>query len=389
MSADERQNEVLGAGLTRYNKVAVIGTVGLPARYGGFETLAHFLVLYLGKGLDLTVYCSGPAYQSRARKYNGAGLKYFPFKANGAQSVIFDCASLVHGCFTSDVLLVLGVSGGIFLPFVQLFRKRVVLNIGGLEWQRSKWGPLARRFLKLSEAIAVRFAHVLVADNQGIASYLKDEYGLESTLIEYGGDQVSVPAITEQMRRRYPFLESPFAFSVARIQRDNNIEMVLEAFSHPSSHPLVVVGNWAATPYGRELKARFEPYPNLHLLEAIYDQEELNCLRGHCSVYVHGHSAGGTNPALVEAMHLSLPIAAFDVIYNRTTTENKAQYFRTAEELKDLLWRVTIEDWQAQRAVMKAIAERRYRWKLIAEKYADTLCAREPVKQVFVAGERG
>jgi glycosyltransferase involved in cell wall biosynthesis len=357
-------------------RVAVVGTVGLPPQYGGFETLAHFLVLYLGNVLDFTVYCSGPEYQNHAYSYHGARLKYFPFNANGAQSVIFDCANLIHGCFSCDVLLVLGCSGGIFLPFTRLFRKRVVLNIGGVEWKRSKWGPVARHFLKLSEAIAVRCADVLVADNQGIACYLKKEYGLESTLIEYGGDQISLPPITDETRQRYAFLNAPFAFSLARIQADNNIEMVLEAFAQSPSHPLVLVGNWARSDYGRELKDRFEHYPNLHLLEAIYDQEELNCLRGHCALYIHGHSAGGTNPALVEAMHLSLPIAAFDVIYNRATTEDKAYYFRSADELKELIRQVSAADWGARRLVMKGIAERRYRWKVIAGKYAEMICSR-------------
>jgi len=355
--------------------VAVVGTVGLPPQYGGFETLVHFLVLYLGKKFAFTVYCSGPDYEKRLSAHHGARLKYFPFKANGAQSVIFDCANLVHGCSTADVLLVLGCSGGIFLPFTRPFRKRVVLNIGGLEWQRSKWGPVAKRFLKLSEAIAVRCADVVVADNQGIARYLKKEYGLESSLIEYGGDHITLPLITDEARKRYPFLNAPFAFSVARIQADNNIEMILQAFAQSPSRPLVLVGNWARSAYGRELKARYENYPNLNLLEAIYDQEELNCLRGHCSLYIHGHSAGGTNPALVEAMHLSLPIAAFDVIYNRTTTEDKAYYFRNAEELKELISQVSAADWEACRLTMKAIAERRYRWRVIADKYAETICS--------------
>jgi len=198
---------------------------------------------------------------------------------------------------------------------------------------------------------------------------------------------VTLPTITDEMRQRYPFLNAPFAFSVARIQADNNVEMVLEAFAQSPPHPLVMVGNWARSAYGRELKTRYEKYPNLQLLEAIYDQEELNCLRGHCSLYIHGHSAGGTNPALVEAMHLSLPIAAFDVIYNRATTEDKAYYFQSADGLKELLGRVPAADWEAKRPVMKAIAERRYRWKLIADKYAEAMCSPAPIRETVVVRE--
>jgi glycosyltransferase involved in cell wall biosynthesis len=347
--------------------------VGLPPKYGGFETLAHFLVLHLGEKMQFTVYCSGPDYPLRPATYLSARLKYLPFRANGSQSVVFDLLALIDGCFRADVILLLGVSGGIFVPLSRLFRKRVILNIGGLDWQRSKWGRWASRFLRLSEAVAVKWADVLVADNSGIASYLAAEYGRDSVLIEYGGDQISLPPVTDERLNRYPFLNSPYAFSVARIQADNNIEMILDAFARSGKKILVLVGNWAGSAFGRDLKARYRDYPSLHLLEAIYDPDELNTLRGHCSVYIHGHSAGGTNPSLVEAMHLSLPIAAFDVIYNRATTEEAARYFKTADALTDLLNRVSQAEWEMQRAVLKEIAVRRYRWSLIAAKYAALL----------------
>jgi len=281
--------------------------------------------------------------------------------------------SIAHSCLRAETILLLGVSGGLFVPLARLFRKRVVLNVGGLDWQRSKWGRWASGFLKLSEAVAVRSAQALVADNAGIASYLDAEYGRTSILIEYGGDQVSLPPITEKWRQLYPFLTAPYAFSVARIQPDNNIEMILDAFAQSPRRVFVIVGNWNSNAFGHELKARFAGCSNLHLLDAIYDPEELNVLRGHCSLYVHGHSAGGTNPSLVEAMHLSLPIAAFDVGYNRATTEGAAKYFRSSAELAELLGRVPQNDWENQRRTMKEIANRRYRWSIIAAKYAQAL----------------
>jgi len=350
-------------------RVAIVGTVGLPPRYGGFETLAHFLVFYLGQELDFTVYCSGPDYPVHAETYLSSRLKYLPFRANGAQSVLFDLISLADSCFRADIILVLGVSGGVFVPFARLFRKPVILNIGGLDWQRSKWGRWASRFLRMSESWAVKWASVLVADNAGIATYLASEYRKESVLIEYGGDQIGLPPVTDELRQRYPFLAAPYAFAVARIQPDNNIAMILEAFTRSEAHVLVLVGNWASSAFGRELKIRYNGHGNLHLLEAIYEPEELNTLRGHCSIYIHGHSAGGTNPSLVEAMHLSLPIAAYDVVYNRATTEGAARYFRNAAELEGLLNCLSPTEWDTQRVVMKEIASRRYNWSTIADKY--------------------
>ena len=368
--------------------VAVVGTMGLPPRYGGFETLAHFLVDRLGEAIDFIVYCSGPDYSTRLETYRSARLKYLPFRANGVQSVICDFAALADSCLCADVILVLGVSGGIFVPLTRCFGKRVVLNIGGLDWQRSKWGQLASRFLKLSEAIAVRWADVLVSDNAGIASYLKTEYGLASVIIEYGGDQVTPPVVTEERKQRYPFLGHPYAFSVARVQADNNIEMILDAFAKSDRHVFVMVGNWESSAFGRELKSRFSNHANLYLLEAVYQPEELNTLRGCCSVYIHGHSAGGTNPSLVEAMHLSLPIAAFDVVYNRATTEDAARYFRDADELAELMDFTAPGEWDTQRTVMKEIAVRRYRWSLIADKYAKNPCLYVKLWEKIVATAR-
>lgn len=351
-------------------KVAIVGIRGLPPRYGGFETFAHFLVENLADKMDFTVYCSGPDYSERKATYLLARLKYLPLRANGAQSILYDMFSLGDSCIHADAVLVLGVSGGMFFPLARLFGKRVILNIGGVEWQRAKWGRWASRFLKLSEAVAVKWADVLVADNAGIGSYLESEYGRESVLIEYGGDHNSVPPITEERRQCYPFLDAPYAIAVARIQADNNIEMILEAFGQSPGHVLVMVGNWASSAFGRELKARYSDRGNMHLLEAIYDLEELNTLRGHCSVYIHGHSAGGTAPSLVEAMYLSLPVAAFDVNYNRATTESAARYFRDAAELAELMDSVSPAEWESMRAVMKEIADRRYLWSIIADKYA-------------------
>lgn len=344
--------------------------MGLPAKYGGFETFAHFLVYHLAKDYDFTVYCSGPDYQERADSFLGARLVYLPVRANGPQSLLFDWLSTIHSCFTADVLLVLGSSGGIFFHLARLLGKKVILNQGGLDWQRSKWGAKTQLFLKFLERSSVLGADVLVCDNQGIGDYFQTTYGRESHLIEYGGDQITRPALSEAFLAQYPIVGQPYAFAVARIQPDNNIEMILEGFLRTPEHPLIFIGNWGNSAFGRETKEKYAGAPNLHLLEAIYDPNILNQFRGYCAIYIHGHSAGGTNPSLVEAMHLGLPIASFDVIYNRATTEDKCLYFKTADELSSLISTTPAQVWDNQRPVMREIAERRYRWSLIAEKYA-------------------
>jgi glycosyltransferase involved in cell wall biosynthesis len=351
-------------------RVAIIGTMGLPAKYGGFETFVHFLVFHLAKDFDFTVYCSGPDYQERPKRFMGARLVYLPFRANGPQSVLFDSLSILHACLFADVLLVLGSSGGPMLPLARLLGKHVVFNQGGLDWQRSKWGPMTQKYLKFLERSAVKGTDSLVCDNQGIVDYFREVYGRDSHLIEYGGDQISKPALTDAFVDQYPFVKAAYAFAVARIQPDNNIEMILDGFSCAPECPLIFVGNWAGSAFGVEIKRKYSDFKNIHLLEAIYDPDILNRFRGYCSIYIHGHSAGGTNPSLVEAMHLGLPIAAFDVVFNRATTEGKALYFKNAGELASLVQCTPEGTWEEQRPIMMEIAERRYKWSIIAEKYA-------------------
>ncbi|MFK7978336.1 MAG: DUF1972 domain-containing protein, partial [Saprospiraceae bacterium] len=353
-------------------KVGIIGTVGVPAKYGGFETLAHQLVLNLGQQLDLTVYSSSKSYSKAERvpTWKGAKIKYIPLKANGVQSIFYDILSMIHAMIFCDVLLVLGVSGCIFLPFVKMFStKRIIVNVDGLEWRRAKWSGWIKKFLIFSERMAIQFADEIITDNAGLQDYVLDHYGIHSSLIEYGADHVSPVGIQGNLTAKYSFLEQEYAFKVCRIEPENNIHLVLAAFKELPQLPLVLVGNWSHSTYGIALKATYGKLPHLHLLDPIYEPTELNMLRSNCSVYVHGHSAGGTNPSLVEAMYLGLPIIAFDVIYNQVTTEFKGVYFKTKSDLLTQILSLSPVNLQELGLEMKRIADRRYTWAYISRKY--------------------
>lgn len=353
-------------------KVGIIGTVGVPAKYGGFETLAHQLVLNLGQQLDLTVYSSSKSYAKAERVpvWKGAKIKYIPLKANGVQSILYDILSMIHAMIFCDVLLVLGVSGCIFLPFVKIFStKRIIVNVDGLEWRRAKWSGWIKKFLIFSERMAIQFADEIITDNAGLQDYVLDHYGIHSSLIEYGADHVSPVSIQGGLEEKYPFLQHKYAFKVCRIEPENNIHLVLAAFKELPQLPLVLVGNWSHSPYGIALKTTYGDLPNLHLLDPIYEPTELNMLRSNCAVYIHGHSAGGTNPSLVEAMYLGLPIIAFDVIYNQVTTEFNAAYFKTKSDLLAQVLSLSAVDLKEFGLEMKRIADRRYTWAYISNKY--------------------
>lgn len=356
----------------RKKRIAIIGTVGLPASYGGFETLAEHLVDELAGEFDMTVYCTAKKYpkQSRQSYYKGARLKYLPFDANGLQSIIYDSLSILHALFYADVLLVLGVSGGFMLPFVKSFTsKKIIVSIDGIEWKRNKWSKLARWYLWAAEWVAVRYSHADISDNESIQDYTAIRYKTLSHIIEYGADHTLQVKPTQEDRSKYDFVGQPYAFKVCRIEPENNIHVVLEAFSKLPKHKLVLVGNWKNSEYGKTMRETYGRFSNIHLLDPIYNQRELDMLRGNCLVYIHGHSAGGTNPSLVEAMYLGLPVIAYDVTYNRTTTEKKALYFRSADDLVHVIEHTTVACLKRHALIMKTIADRRYTWKQIANRY--------------------
>lgn len=355
-------------------KIAIIGTVGIPANYGGFETLTEYLARYLGERYDLTVYCSRKSYDKKLDEFNGAKLVYLALNANGVQSIPYDIISIFKALRYADVLLILGVSGCIILPFVKLVsRKKVVVNIDGLEWKRAKWSKFAKWYLKLSEKLAVKFSDDVVTDSKVIQDYVLTEYARKSSYIAYGADHVAGIEISQELFLTHPFLQQRYAFSVCRIEPENNLHIILEAMAQQDALPLVIVGNWSASQYGFDLRAKYVGFKHLHMLDPIYDQQLLDQIRSNCFVYLHGHSAGGTNPSLVEAMFLGLPIFAFGVDYNKETTDQCAQYFSDSKELVRLIAELDEVSLLSIGSDMSEIANRRYRWEYIAKQYAALL----------------
>ncbi|MGB0403853.1 MAG: DUF1972 domain-containing protein [Salibacteraceae bacterium] len=352
--------------------VAIIGTVGVPACYGGFETLAEQLVSNNDGSQNITVYCSGKKYpkEKRTTNYKNAKLVYIPLEANGIQSILYDTISIIHALFFSDVLLVLGVAGAWLFPLIRLLtNKKIIVSIDGIEWKRDKWSRLAKWYLWWAEKMAVRYSHLDISDNESIQDYTAMRYGTLSNIIEYGADHASKVQISKSDIKIYPFLAKPYAFKVCRIEPENNIHVVLDAFAHLPEYPLVMVGNWKNSQYGLDLKKRYGEYKNINLLDPIYDQTQLDLLRSNCFLYVHGHSAGGTNPSLVEAMFLGLPILSFGVSYNRTTTDHKAFYFKDSVDIQWIIKDTKLVEFKAQGKLMKEIAENRYTWKIVSAKY--------------------
>lgn len=353
-------------------KLAIVGAHGLPAKYGGYCTLAEYLAEYKPEDFDLTVYCVKKEYPNGDETYKGCHLVYLDAPARGIMAWRFHAKGIKHAIMNgADCVLLCGSNGGFFLPFYHKYCNRFFLNIGGIEWARSKYPPILRPFLRLLMQVAVRNSGYLVADNIGIKEYIKKEYNRDdSVVIAYGGDQARKEEATPEIKKKYPFMNGDYAVAIARIQPDNNTDMLLEAFKN-AKMPLVYIGNWNVSEYGIETKKKYSGEKNLYLLDAIYEIHELNMLRSNCTLYVHGHSAGGTNPSLVEAMHLGVPIACYNNGFNNNTTYNKAIFFNNGRDLYEKIESITLDQLQNVGQTMKKLAIENYQWKTIAQQYYD------------------
>lgn len=349
--------------------IGVVGTVGVPARYGGFETLAEQLARNISPNVAV-MHCYGQksAYTSAEREGSFAGhpRHFLPLLANGLQSMAHDALAMLHAALVLrvDVLLVLGVSGAWFLPLLRLLRPslRIVTNVDGLEWRRNKFGAWAKRLLKVLEWLAIKTSHTIIADNAGLVPLVSKLYGIEPVLIAYGGDQALVPPATGDMPKAHWLV-------VARIEPENNSEMILEAAAI-ASVPLIIVGNWDANDYGRTLKTKWQETSGLMLMNPIYDLAVLARLRSRAIGYVHGHSIGGTNPSLVEALFTVDRILAFDCPFNRATLGGMGEYFTNAASLAEALRQPASGG--IPPTILQAMRDR-YRWRNIASEYIAVL----------------
>lgn len=348
--------------------IAIIGIVGVPANYGGFETLVDNLLDFL-KEFKITVYCSSKNYALRPKYYKSASLEYIQINANGYKSVLYDSYSILKSYRGFDSILILGVSGAICLPLLKLINPKIqiICNLDGLEWKRNKWSRLAKIFLKFSEYVAVKFSDKIIADNIGIKDYVQRTYNINSYLIPYGAKKNNL--------EKFPLLKKlgldsiDYALKVCRVEPENNLEIILKTFSKLKNENLVIVGNWSSSNFGKKLKNKYSCYNNIFLLDPIYNKDNLDQIRLKCKVYIHGHSAGGTNPSLVEAIALNLFIISYDINFNRYTLDNLGLYFKNESDLKEIILSSEKFNLKEYKTKLSKLFNKNYKWEKIANSY--------------------
>lgn len=322
-------------------RIAILGTRGIPANYGGFETFAEQIATCLAaRGHDVTVYAEADGPPPADTHYQGVRVRYRRRPHWGPASVLaYDCACLWDARRGYDLVYMLGYGAAWACWWPRVFGTPVWINVDGLEWARSKWSAPARLYLRAMEWVASRTATRLIADAEAIARRFRAKYphGAPSHCIAYGADLVhTAPALLPQWNLEpYRYL-----LVVARPEPENHIlEIIQGTMLHGGDWPLVVVGNvTGATPYQQHLLALAGD--QVRFLGGIYDMAQLQSLRLHAAAYLHGHSVGGTNPSLLEALAAGNWVIAHDNPYNREVARDAAAYFATPEQLAERL-----DDW--------------------------------------------
>lgn len=352
------------------SRLAIVGTNGLPCRYGGWDNLMLNLLQDLGETFEIEVYTSKFNAIPGVTTYMGAEIKIIPLRANGWQSVLYDGLSLLKALPKNKFVLVLGTSGAIFFPLKKLFSSKIILNPDGAEWKRRKWNFIIQKYLKISEGISLRYSDCIISDNYYIQKDLLVTYHKVSHLIPYGGNHVSSRNLSDEISEKYNLTKRGYAITVARIEPENNIELILEAFSK-SGLKYVCIGNWNYSVYGRNLRYKYSGFSNLILVDPIYNQGIIDELRSNAFLYVHGHSVGGSNPSLIEAMCLRLPCLVYNVNYNIATTFGKALYFSNLDDLNFIL-----KDIRMNQKLLEAVSNElynsaceNYQWKKVVNQY--------------------
>jgi len=320
-------------------KIAILGTRGIPNQYGGFEQCAQELShRMVAKGYDVTIF--NPSDHSyKLKEWRGVKIEniYAQEKKFGIfGTFIFDYLSIKKAVKDKyDIVIELGyVPSAIFFKTLKKSRSKLITNMDGLEWKRTKWNWILKKFVKYCEKKAVFNSDLLISDNIGIQTYLKNEYNKESNFIPYGAELFNDPDIS--ILDNYNLEKKRYSMLIARLEPENNIEMIIDGYNLiDTNEPLLVVGN-QKTKYGQKLVNKYKLFSNIKFIGGIYDYNVLSTLRWYSKYYYHGHTVGGTNPSLLEAMASNAYIVAHDNPFNKNVIGNDAKYFKNINDIKKI-----------------------------------------------------
>jgi len=359
-------------------RLAILGTRGIPANYGGFERFAEELSIRLvSLDVDVTVYCEERDGQ-RDAMFNGVALRYERAAIGGPLStILFDLKCIWSARKEYDVVYMLGYGTAPFCILPRIFGTKVWLNVDGIEWARAKWGILAKVYFKAMEYFSVRVPDRVIADAAGIRDHLQRRHGelTNCDVIAYGASVVQ-DAPNKNLLEEWGLEPRGYHLVVCRLEPENHVLEIIKGYCQSSTQrPLVILGNHQVdTPYVQKIRGLASN--KVRFIGTVFDKQRLDALRFHSLTYLHGHSVGGTNPSLLEAMGCGNIVIAHDNSFNKEVLGAIGRYFLVPSDIPALIAEVEEMPDNEQLEVRSHVRERvssNYSWDFIASQYLGLL----------------
>lgn len=355
-------------------RIALVGTRGVPARYGGFETCVEEVGRRLAaRGHDVVVYCRRVPDEPPREEYLGMRLVHRPaVRRRSLETLSHTGLSVAHlARHRVDAAVVFNSANAPWLPVLRAARIPVATHVDGLEWQRAKWGRVGKRYYRVAESLAVRWSDALIADAQGIADYYRQRFAVGTTVIAYGAPVVDRDA---SRLNELSLAADGYHLAVARFEPENHVDLIVDGYRRSgASLPLVVVGS---APYSDAYTERVRMLADdrVRFLGGVWDQELLDQLYANARTYLHGHSVGGTNPSLLRALGAGTATTAYDVVFNREVLGDTGRWFLTPDDVAREVEIAESDPEGTRRRGQDALVEaERYDWDDVAERY-EQLC---------------
>ena len=358
--------------------IALLGTRGAPARYGGFETCVEEVGARLAeRGHAVRVYCrqGNRRDDDHPHWYRGMQLIHRSAVSKRSLETLSHTASSAAHLIANrtDVAIVFNAANAPVLPALRAARIPVATHVDGLEWQRAKWGPIGTRYYRAVERLSVRWSDALIADAQGIADHYMSRFSADTELISYGAPEVVLS--NHGRLEKLGLIQGGYHLVVARFEPENHVDVIVDAYTRSSADkPLIVVGS---APYSDEYIARVHGLADqrVRFLGGVWDQDLLDDLYAGASTYLHGHSVGGTNPSLLRAIGAGAATTAFDVVFNREVLGDAGMFFTGADDLVSLIEATEANDAELNTRKSRSLKRAsHYNWDDVADRY-EILCS--------------
>lgn len=357
-------------------KIGIIGTRGIPNNYSGFEQFAEFFSIYSAKNdFDITVYNShNHIYQEKEFKGVKIRHKFDPeYKVGTVGQFFYDLNCILDSRKQDfDIILQLGYTSSSIWYFLMPKRAKILTNMDGLEWKRTKYSPLVQKFLKYAEKLAAFKSDYLISDSKGIQEYLKNKYNLPSTYIPYGAS--TIKSVDDKVLKEFDLKAYNYNMLIARMEPENNIEVILDGVLEAKNKtPFLVIGNYNKTKFGNYLYKKFGRVENIKFTGGVFDINKLNSLRNFSNLYFHGHSVGGTNPSLLEAMASNTLIVAHNNAFNESILKEEAFYFDNAQDVTKHISTINKKDYMNFVKKNAKKISNDFQWHEVNQRYLDLM----------------